>query len=641
MLDKPDGSPALRNGGPARSPRIANYKIDARFDAQRHQITATETLTWTNTGKSAVETLPFHLYMNAFKNESSFFMRESRGEMRGAKSSDSAWGWIQIDSLQIAGVEQANKLKLVAPPDETVAELSLAQPIAPDQTVEISFKFTTQLPEVFARTGYKGDFNMVGQWFPKIGVRTGPPGLEQWECQALHATTEFFADFGTYDVTLTVPNTFQIAATGVLTSATEAPGGTRTFVYRAEDVHDFAWVADPFMVKKEGTAKLEDGGTVRVKVYYRPEQEAFAVRHLQAGIGAIEKFSAYFVPYPWPAMSIIDPPPEAMLGAGGMEYPTLVTTSADSVFVRPNVHYPEYVTVHEVGHNWFQGMLASNEAQEAWLDEGINEWADMHVMADLYGPRTSALDWLGFQAAMPELESAVAGAPSELPQPIASAAWTFVDFGVYGEATYIYTMRAMTTLERIIGPTRFMAAMKAYTKAFAFKHPTGADLFATLSHELDQDLGWYFQPVFQGVGGSRIELRDASCRQAHGERGVVGDGPAKKTFTEVERPDTGTWVCEVVIQNTGVVHVPVELELRFADDSTQRLVWDDKGGTWQRFTVEHSTKLTSVKIDPDGKLLIESPVQHIFRLDGDMGASLRASARVASWAQTLMQVVGP
>ena len=100
-------------------------------------------------------------------------------------------------------------------PDETVAELPLAEPIAPGATVEVAIQFTEQLPEVFARTGYKGEFHMVGQWFPKIGVRTGPPGAEQWECQPLHINTEFFADFGMYDVTLTVPNTEVVATTGV------------------------------------------------------------------------------------------------------------------------------------------------------------------------------------------------------------------------------------------------------------------------------------------------------------------------------------------------------------------------------------------------------------------------------------------
>ncbi|HEY1547502.1 MAG TPA: hypothetical protein VGG28_06770, partial [Kofleriaceae bacterium] len=197
-----DKVPALRGGGTARSPRIANYKLDAKLDPATHQVIGTETLTWTNTGASQVDTLPFHLYPNAFKNEKSMFMRESRGEMRGAHASDSGWGWINVDSLQIGGVELARELKFPHGDagDETVAELKLAQAVQPGQTIEINFKFTEQLPEVFARSGYKGEFNLVGQWFPKIGVRMGPPGAEHWECQPYEAFTEFFADFGVYDV---------------------------------------------------------------------------------------------------------------------------------------------------------------------------------------------------------------------------------------------------------------------------------------------------------------------------------------------------------------------------------------------------------------------------------------------------------
>ena len=137
-LPKPDGSPALRGGGAPRSPRNANYKIEARLDAARHTIAGSEVLTWTNTGASPVDKLPFHLYLNAFKNESSLFMRSSRGEMRGATASDGGWGWIQVDSLQIAGAEYATKLVYPNLPDETVAEVPLAQPIVPGQTVEIA-----------------------------------------------------------------------------------------------------------------------------------------------------------------------------------------------------------------------------------------------------------------------------------------------------------------------------------------------------------------------------------------------------------------------------------------------------------------------------------------------------------------------
>ena len=639
-MPTPYGSPALRGGGPPRSPRIANYKIDARFDAARHQIEASETLTWTNAGQSAVDRLPFHLYLNAFKNDSSLFMRTSGGEVRGSRASDTSWGWIEITSLELGGTELAGTLVYPGKPDETVAELPLATPVQPGQTITIAMRFTAQLPEVFARTGYKGDFNLVAQWFPKIGVRVGPPGTERWECQPLSAFTEFFADFGTYDVSLTVPNTEVVAATGVLVGATESPGSMRTLTYHAEDVHDFVWMADPYMHVYSGQAKLDDG-TVEVKVYARPEQGAFAQRHLEAAIGAIQRFSAYFVPYPWPVLSVVDPPVDAALGAGGMEYPTLVTTMGDTVFARPGLRLPEYVTVHEVGHNWFQGMLASDEANEAWLDEGLDEWADARVMDDLYGARTSGVDWMGWQAEVAALRRAALGSPPD-PSPIRTAAYAFVDGDAYAGASYDGTMRAFETLEGLVGTTALWNAMRTYAKTWAFRHPTGADLFDTLNHELGQDLSWFWKPTFDEVGGVAYSVRSTSCAPVHKPRGVFGDGSAKKTVTETGAPDQGTWQCEVVVQNTGVVHVPIDVELRFEDGTSERLRWDDRGSeSWHRFELSRSAKLVEVRLDPDDKIALGSPVTRDVRLSGDGSASLRAAARIASWAQTLMQLVGP
>jgi hypothetical protein len=637
-LPKVDGVPALRGGGDARSPRIANYKIDARLDAAKHQITATQTLTWTNSGASAVDKLPFHLYLNAFKNEATLFMRSARGVNRIKDVAPDGWGWIHVDAVTYAGADLT--AKLVAGSDETVAELALPAPVEPGATIKLDMKFTAQLPEVIARTGYKGEFHLVGQWFPKIGVRVGAPGAERWECQPFHAFTEFFADFGVYDVSLTVPSTYVVAATGVLTSATETPGGTRTLVYRAEDVHDFVWMADPYMDMISGQAKVEDG-TVEVRVLARPEQEEFARRHLEAAIGAVQFFSTWFVPYPWPIITIVDPPMNAS-AAAGMEYPTLVTTGGDGVFARPGLRMPEYVTVHEVGHNWFQGILASNEPIEAWLDEGVNEWADAKVMAEMYGARASGVDWMGWQAEVSALRRWYAEDPSSLPSPIATAAAAFADDRTWGMQTYATTARALATLEQHVGPSKFAEAMKAYAQAWAFKHPTGRDLFETLSTKLGEDLTWFFGPVWQTVGGIKLGIRTAWCRRAHPPRGVFGDGSSRKLVTEVEAPDTGSYVCEVVVTNTGTMHVPVDLELKFADGSTQRLRWDDKGaGAWERFAVERSTPLVEVWIDPDNKIQLDSPISHRYRLDGDGAASTRAAAWISSVTQTLMQVVGP
>jgi hypothetical protein len=632
---------ALRGNPQPLSPRIASYKIDARLDVVGHTITATQTLTWKNTGTTAVDVLPFHMYLNAFKNEQSAFMQSSRGSMRGADQK--TWGWISVESIQVAGTELISKWTAKAPPDETVYELALPTPVEPGASIDVTMKFTSQLPEVWARTGYVGPFHLVGQWFPKIGVRipersdTGT--VERWECQPFTAFTEFFADFGTYDVSLTVPELYVVAATGVLANVIESPGNTRTYTYRAEDVHDFAWMADPYMEMTSRQVMVAGGGSVEVRVYYRPEQEEFAQRHLDAATATILRYSEWYVPYPWTVMTVIDPPVAAAAGAGGMEYPTFVTTAGDSILMRPGIRLPEYTTVHEVGHNWFQGILASNEPIEAWLDEGINTYTNARVMSEVYGTRTNGIDWMGWQADLSALLDAYSEDPGSVPTPIASAAQAFVDEDAYSTATYLSTMRAMRTLENMFGPKKLQAAMKKYAQTWAFKHPTGKDLFDTLSTELGQNLDWFFGPVFQQVGGVRFGIRTATCRKAHPARGVFGDGAARKT---VDSKDTGTYVCEVVVTNTGAVHVPLDIELRYEDGSSQRVHWDDKGSeSWKRFVVERSSQLAEVWLDPDREIALAAPMTMRYRLAADGAPSMRAGAWVAAQTQTLMQLVGP
>jgi hypothetical protein len=123
---------------------------------------------------------------------------------------------------------------------------------------------------------------------------------------------------------------------------------------------------------------------------------------------------------------------------------------------------------------------------------------------------------------------------------------------------------------------------------------------------------------------------------------VFGDGAARKTIGEAEAPDAGTWSCEVTVQNTGVVHVPVDIELQFVDGSTKLVRWDDRGtASWERFTVERSSRLAEVWIDPEGKIALGDPTSRHYRIAGDGSAALRAGAWFGSFAQTLMQIVGP
>jgi hypothetical protein len=640
-----DGVPALRVPGP-RSPRLASYKIDARYDAATRRVEGAQVLTWTNAGHSEVRALPFHLYLNGFKNEASLFMRSSEGSHRGNVASDDGWGWIEVPSIRVGAHELRPQARYVPVgprcetcADETVLEVPLPEPIAPGATVEVTMTFTAQLPRVFARTGYEGAFVMGGQWFPKIGVRTGSPGAEQWQCAHFHATTEFFADFGVYDVNLTVPQTHVVTATGVLTAVRDNTDGTRVHTYRAEDVHDFVWMADPYMEVLSGTAKVADGEVI-VRVVHRPRQRDFARRHLAAAIGAVEQFSELFVPYPWSILTVIDPPPEAS-GAAGMEYPTVVTTAGDHAFMRDGIRLPEFVTIHEVGHNWFQGMLASNEVEEAWLDEGVNEWADGVVMARLYGERQSALSWMGWRAESFRLRRALEGDLSRVPSPIATAAYAFVDFDGYASVTYARTSHALRTLEHLVGRDRFAAAMKSYTQAWAFKHPTGNDFFTAIQDSVGEDLSWFWRPAFYDTGSVDFAVRSAGCRPARAPRGVFGEGPARK----IERGggEGHGLTCEVVVVNLGVVPVPVDIELRFADASRHTERWDARDGSrWHRVSLARSSPLVEVEIDPDATVLLAGNLldDHI-RLEPDKRASWRASARVTFWTQGVMQAVAP
>lgn len=606
-LPEPDLRPPLRSPG-ARSPRIANYDITAKFDPGTRRVTAAQSLRWRNAGASPVHTLPFHLYMNAFKDENTVFMTESRGRHRRARVNPDAPGHIDISSIRIGAGPNLRDRATFPGPDETVMHLPLPSPVPPGASVNVSFEFEVALPEVFARTGYKRDFAMVAQWFPKIGVRVGTPGQETWHCEPFHFLSEFFADFGVYQVSITVPDTHVVAAGGVLTSAESNGDGTRTLSYRAEDVHDFAWMTDPYMEMLAGNARVADG-EVAVRVYFRPGQRAFASRHLHAAIGTVEVMSETLVPYPYSIISVVDPPPDAASGAGGMEYPTLVTTSGDSALFGARIRFPELVTVHEVGHNWMQGILASNEVDEAWLDEGVNNYVNGWVFERLYDG--IAIDWLG-RTIGPYMTLRALFTPETTP--ITTRSYEFPHARAYGTATYTQTALALRTLENLYGRVRFRAAVKAYAQAYAFKHPTGADFFATLERELGEDLDWFVQPAFNAGGAVDFRVDDAHC---------------------------GKKACRIVVVNRGTVPVPVDVLVSFADGTEERLRWGDHT-FWKVFDLQRANaRVASVAIDPENLVLLDqTPVSNHLRIEPDPTAARKVGRDAQFWTQTLMQGVG-
>ena len=195
------------------SDRRVRYQIDARLDTEKKEIHGRERLTWRNPAPHPVPDLQFHLYLNAFRDENSSFRRGSGGgQLRGDVMDARFPGAIDLLSMRTEdGVDLLPLGEFIHPDDDnaddrTVWRVVLPQPVPAGGSITLDIEFLAKLPQVFARTGYYGNFFMVAQWFPKLGVYE-PVGMRRrttpgWNCHQFHATTEYYADFGEYDVTL-------------------------------------------------------------------------------------------------------------------------------------------------------------------------------------------------------------------------------------------------------------------------------------------------------------------------------------------------------------------------------------------------------------------------------------------------------
>ncbi|MBV8635618.1 MAG: M1 family metallopeptidase, partial [Burkholderiaceae bacterium] len=378
---------------PTLSDRVVNYDIAATLDPEKHTVDGQEKLTWRNRSDKEVRAVYLHLYLNAFEGNGSTMYNEQNHngfEFRtNVKIKDGEWGHMDLGKVSQGGSDV--KWTYVHPDDgpatdHTVVRFDLPTAVAPGASTTLDIAFHDQLPRVVARSGYFGTFHLIGQWYPKIGVLElpGERGATEvrWNAHEYHAFSEFYADFGNFDVKMTVPKGYTVGATGEEQGAPVEAGDKVTYRYVQGDVHDFAWTADNRTAKPlEGTYTGEGSPTVKVKVLYPPEYEATAAPSLKATIDALAYFSKTLGPYPYKTVTVVVPPYNAA-EAGGMEYPTFFTADGFDK-VDPNSldqYMVDFVNIHEFGHGYFYGILASNEFEEPMLDEGMNDYWDYHML---------------------------------------------------------------------------------------------------------------------------------------------------------------------------------------------------------------------------------------------------------------------
>jgi hypothetical protein len=632
--------PALREPGPL-SPRIASYQISATLDPRTHVVSGRERLTWRNTQAEPATELKLHLYMNAFKNEESVFMREAaagEGRLLGAPE---RWGFIDVTSIRLGTQELKSAARIArcaedeadrpgCPRDETVMDLPLPAPVAPGASVVLELDFTVQLPAIIERTGYAGTFHLVGQWFPKVGVfEAAPGGGARWNCHAFHANSEFFADYGEYVVEITAPRDHLVGATGVLAEMRDAPGGLLTHVFHAEDVHDFAFAADPAFREHR-----ERWGDVDVTLLYHPGSAAGVARDLGAVRAMKDLLERVAFPYPYRAITIVEPPVYG-INAGGMEYPTLITTVP--AFTPARTRLLEETAAHEFGHQYFYGLVASNEFEEAWLDEGLTTYVTSVLFDDLYGRDRSSFDLFGLRSSRVQVDRrSVATRPAA--DPLETFSWRFAP-GSYWQV-YAKTSVALHTLEAHLGRERLLAALGAYARAYRFKHPRAEDFFRAMSAASGEDLSWFFRPAFLGTAVLDYEVSALASARREPARGLF-DRDGKRLEVKQQRPAApAVYDTEVMVRRRGDFVFPVDLEVRFRDGAVERARWDGRD-QYRRFAFSRPAPATAARIDPAGQVLLDADLlNNGMNARRDRAPARRVHQGLAFLVQNALQLVG-
>jgi hypothetical protein len=496
-----------------------NYVIDVSLDDKTHIASGNIEITYKNNAPEALTEIRMHLWGNAFKNRNSAFCKQKLadgdGEFYFAKDKD--LGFYKNLDFKIDGAACTWKID---PKNPDIARITLPKPLQSGASLRISTPFSLKVPASFSRLGHVGTSYQMTQWYPKPAVYDN----RGWHDMPYLDQGEFYSEFGNFDVRITVPANYVVGASGVLQNSEEleflmrrdaetreqfkamadkkaklpkdtfppSAAETKTLRYIAERVHDFAWFADKRFWVLRDTARLASGKTVDCWAMFTNsnfrqwEKGAFYVRR------AVEFYSEHVGDYPWPQATAVH---SALSAGGGMEYPMITVIGQTSA----GKDLDEVIT-HEVGHNWFYGILASNERDHPFMDEGLNSYYEQRYMRTYYGSG-SISDGLvvpkklynpANNGPLLELGHRLL-AREDMDTPPDSHSDDFTQTG-YGLQVYMKTALVLRWLEQSVGVEKFDQAMKAYYRQWQFKHPYPEDLQAAWKNA-GLDAQWFFDAM--------------------------------------------------------------------------------------------------------------------------------------------------
>ena len=523
--------------------------IRVTLDDQAHRLHGDIQITYHNNSPETLDFVWMHLWPNAYRNGKTAMAKQHYRDgdmfMFYAMSRDLGG----IDSLAFTSAGQTLAWE-PHPEHIDIAKVTLPVPLAPGESVEIATPFRVDLPSgSISRLGHVGESYQITQWYPKPAVYDE----DGWHPMPYLSQGEFFSEYGTFDVRITLPSNYTVGATGDFVPGSEnnntelkrlaqlveetetwvTKGGwndatndfpassedMKTLHFRQSQVHDFAWFADKRYKVLKGEVTLPgDGRAVTTWAMFTPEEGELWQKAPEYLHDATYYYSLWNGDYPYNQVTAVD---GTISAGGGMEYPNVTVigrSGSDSGL--------ETVIVHEVGHNWFYGILGSNERENAWMDEGINSFNETRYLLTKYGEDKDISLLLGgegnlaqrfelddFQYKWIDELSYLFPARFGADQPIQCHSNSLTQLN-YGAIIYKKTAAAFAMLQSHLGTERFDAAMQLYFDTWKFRHPSPKDLQVSMEKSTGEDLSWFFEDWIQTTKRNDLKLVSVNAKSS-------------------------------------------------------------------------------------------------------------------------------
>ena len=479
-----------------------NYTIDVSLNDKEHTLDGFEKIEYINNSPDALRFIWFHLWPNAYKNDKTAFTDQmlENGSTKFYFSDKEQKGYINRLDFKVNDI---TALVEDHPQHIDIIKIILPAPLPPGQRIIITTPFHVKLPYNFSRGGHDGQSYQATQWYPKPAVYD----KNGWHPMPYLDQGEFYSEFGSFDVNITVPDNYVVAATGDLQNIEEKewlkrrstfnwepvkgkeknssgqikttyqlyPESTKeskTLHYKQSNIHDFAWFADKRFIVNYDSCLLASGKVIEVFTYYTSKYKNSWKNSVNNSKDAIRHYSSLVGEYPYNIVQVVQGPESF---GGGMEYPTITVISPDT-----DAKSLDNTINHEIGHNWFYGIIASNERANPWMDEGINSYYDEKYKTNKYGIQPK-LDRLTFETKV----------VTKTDQPIELSSEKYSEAN-YGLVAYYKTAEWMRYLESALGTETFNKAMQKYYRLWKFKHPQPEDFKNVMEESSGKNLDTEF-----------------------------------------------------------------------------------------------------------------------------------------------------